>query len=97
MPTNESDIDTAWSEGTALGCPSEAVLENPRVESGFSLRSQPQIWICNTLEDVVVVFRRPEDGRTWVRNVPSEGSQGLNRVAKEVGVYTKQHLHPERT
>ena len=76
-PTDESDIDTAWGKGAALGGPSETVLENPGIESGLGLGSQPQVWIRNTLEDIVVVLRGPEDGWARVRNVPSYGGQTL--------------------
>ena len=96
-PTNESDIDTAWGEGAALGGPSEAVLENPGVESGLCLGSQPQVWIRNTLEDVVVVLCRPEDGRAWVRNVPGDDSQAIHHAVKISGMHTKQHRHLEQT
>lgn len=95
--TDESDINTTFGEGTALSGPSETVLENPSVESGFGLRSQPQVWIRNTLEDVVVVFRCPEDGRAWVRNIPGDGGKGLDHRVKKSVMYTKQHRHPERT
>lgn len=70
--TNEGDIDTAWGKGTALGGPSETVLENPSIKGRLGLRSQPEVRVRNTLENVVVVFRRPEDGGAWVRNIPSD-------------------------
>ena len=95
-PTNKSDIDTARGEGAALGGPPETVLENPGVESGLGLGSQPQVWICNTLEDVVVDLRRPEDGRARVRNVPGGDSQVMHHAAKISGMYTKQHRHLEQ-
>jgi len=95
-PTNESDINTAWGKGTALSGPSETVLENPGIESGLGLRSQPQVWICNTLEDVVVVLRRPEDGRAWVRNVPGDGSQVLHHAVIS-DTHTRQHQRLEQT
>ena len=76
--TNESDIDTAWGERAALSGPSETVLENPSVESGLGLWGQPKVRIRNTLENVVVVFRRPEDGRAWVRDIPGKWGQEPN-------------------
>ena len=96
-PTNESDIDTTWGKGATLGGPSETVLENPGVKSGLCLRSQPQVWIRNTLEDVVVVLRRPEDGRARVRNIPGDGSQAMHHGVKVNEIHTKQHRHLEQT
>jgi hypothetical protein len=95
-PTNESDIDTTLGEWAPLGGPSETVLENPGIESSLCLSSQPQIWIRNTLEDVVVVLRGPEDGRARVRNVPGDGGQATHHVVKMNGMHTKQHRHPEQ-
>jgi len=95
-PTDESDIDTTWGEGAALRGPSETVLENPGVESGLCLGSQPQVWIRNTLKDIVVVLRRPEDGRARVRNVPGDGGQATHHAAKINEMHTKQHRHLER-
>ena len=80
--TNEGDIDTAWCKGTALGGPSETVLENPSIKGRLGLSSQPEVWVRNTLENVVVVFRRPEDGRTRVRNVPGDESQFMCHAAR---------------
>ena len=96
-PTNESDIDTTCGKGAALGGPSETVLENPGVYNGLCLRSQPQVWIRNTLEDVVVVLRSPEDGQARVRDVPGDGGQAMHYAVKISGMYTKQHRHLEQT
>ena len=96
-PTDESDIDTAWGKGAALSGPSEPIPENPGVESGLGLVGQPQVRIRNTLEDVVVVLRRPEDGRAWVRNVPDDGGQVLYHMVKIGEMYTKQRQHLGQT
>ena len=79
-PTDESDINTAFSEGSTLSSPPETVLENPGIESGLGLGSQPQVWIRDALEDVVVVLRRPEDSWARVRNVPGDGGQVQHTV-----------------
>ena len=35
----------------------------------------------------MVVFRRPEDGRAWVRNVPGDGGQVLRCFVKKNVMY----------
>lgn len=95
--TDESDIDTSWGERATLGCPSEAILENPSVEGGFSLRSQPKVWVRNTLENIVVVFGRPEDGRAWVRNIPGGGGgQELDDTTKISAMHIYQAASTSR-
>ena len=69
-PTDESDIDTAFGEGSTLSGPPETVLENPGIESGLGLGSQPQVWIRNALENVVIGLGNSEDRRLGIRDPP---------------------------
>lgn len=68
--TNEGDIHSARRKGTALGSPSQTVLENPGVELIFSLLRQAKVRSGDALKNVVVVLRCPEDARRRIRHIP---------------------------
>ena len=60
--TNECNIYTTGRKGSAFGCPPETILENPGVKVVLCFLTETEIGIGDTLEDVVVVLRRTEDG-----------------------------------
>ena len=61
--TDEGNVNAARGQWAAFGGPSETVLEDPGVEVVLCLLGKTQARVCDTLEDVVVVLRRPENAR----------------------------------
>lgn len=70
MLTNEGNVHSSGRKGTALGSPSQTVLENPSVELILGLLGQAKAGIGDALENVVVVLGRPKDARRRIRYIP---------------------------
>lgn len=73
--TDESNVNTTLSQGTALGGPSETIFENPGVETLLRLFREAEIGIRNALKDVVVVLGCPEDAWGRIRDIPARMGQ----------------------
>jgi hypothetical protein len=68
--TNKSDIDTSYSERSALSSPTEAILQNPGIEAIFGFLSEAEVRCCDSLQYIVVVLGGTEDARRGVWNIP---------------------------
>jgi len=73
--TDESNVNTARGQGSALRSPSKSIFQNPSIELVFRLLGEAEVWSSNALQDVVVVFCRAEYARRWVWYIPSQKSQ----------------------